>query len=191
MEAVTEADSQAAGAKSSFAVGAAGDAEGFVVDKVAADQQDEQDVDQGGAEEPLKALRLTKEGASALPELMDQKMEQKMALQLQPRECSPHYGSIQEQKGQELQEAQFLGNYQAYDQLGQDFAHHNLVKTRQLDKNGRIIPSIIASILGRIWIKDRSNRARKRKGKLKGSNHCELLDPLTLLFSFYFPFTNP
>lgn len=32
-------------------------------------------MDQGGAEEPLKALRLPKEGASALPELMDQKME--------------------------------------------------------------------------------------------------------------------
>ena len=73
MEAVAEADMEVAWAKRSFAVGMVGDV-GFVEHFVADCQREGMDVDHGGVEEPLKALRLLEE-ASDLSELMYQEME--------------------------------------------------------------------------------------------------------------------
>lgn len=92
-------------------MGVAGDV-GFAEhfdDMLAADLlQEEKDVDQGGAEEHLKALKLP-EAVSALLELMCPSM----ALQHQHLECFPRFVSTQKQMAQELWGAQVLESYQA------------------------------------------------------------------------------
>lgn len=95
--------------------------EGFV-DIHAADWLEEMDVVQE-EEEELQKARNQDEDAFGPLEKMHQEMELIMAWELRCQGSFPHFGL---QMAPELLGLRVVQNYQACDQLMQDFAHHNL-----------------------------------------------------------------